>query len=114
MMRDDRGAERHGAGRRQWPRSLLGQMMLALALALLVAQAIYASLLYRAADERREVALLNAAAFEILSGPSRLSAEAARPGPRRARRPGARRGVRVVPRQLRYSLAPASPVRPDE
>lgn len=94
---------------RQWPRSLLGQTLLALALALLGAQTIYASLLYRAADERREVALLNAAAFELISGPFRLRAEAATP------RPGAvlrdpRRGMRAMPRQLRYMLAPASPV----
>lgn len=101
-----------GSGRRQWPRSLLGQTMLALAFALLASQAIYASLLYRAADERREVALLNTAAFEILSGPARLSAEVARARPQRG--PGGRRGLRVVPRELRYSLAAASPIRGDE
>lgn len=101
-----------GGGRRQWPRSLLGQTMLALAFALLASQAIYASLLYRAADERREVALLNSAAFEILSGPARLSAEVARASPQRG--PGGRRGLRVVPRELRYSLSPASPLRPGE
>ena len=118
MTGDDRGASASGADRGtrgfRWPRSLLGQTMLALALALLVAQTIYASLLYRAADERREVALLNAAAFEILSGPTRLRAEVARVRPRAPLRRGGRSGVRVVPRQLRYSLAPASPVRAQE
>ena len=92
--------------------------MLALALALLVAQAIYASLLYRAADERREVALLNAAAFEILSGPMRLNAEFARSAPRHAVGRGEMRNngrrARAVPRQLRYSIVAASPVRAEE
>lgn len=100
--------------RRQWPRSLLGQTMLALALALLGAQAIYASLLYRAADERREVALLNAAAFELISGPFRLRAEATRPGAPPAFRRENGRNVRIMPRQLRYMLVPASPVAPGE
>lgn len=94
---------------RQWPRSLLGQTMLAVALALLVAQAIYATLLYRAADERREVALLNAAAFELISGPYRLPAQASKRLPGSEFR-GPMRGVRAMPRQLRYMLAPASPV----
>ena len=98
---------------RHWPRSLLGQTLLALALALLGAQTIYASLLYRAADERREAALLNAAAFELISGPFRLRAEAARPF-RGAGLRGQGRGVRPMPRQLRYMLAPASPVRAGE
>ncbi len=98
---------------RQWPRSLLGQTLLALALALLGAQAIYATLLYRAADERREVALLNAAAFELISGPFRLRSEATRPLPGVELR-GARRVVRAMPRQLRYMLAPVSPVRVGE
>ena len=99
---------------RQWPRSLLGQTLLALALALLGAQAIYATLLYRAADERREAALLNAAAFELISGPFRLRAEAGRALSGGTRRADAPRPVRVMPRQLRYMLAPASPLRSGE
>lgn len=98
---------------RQWPRSLLGQTMLALALALLGSQAIYASLLYRAADERREATMLNAAAFELISGPFRLRAAAREPGPR-GLRPQNGRTIRVLPRQMRYTLMPAPPVRPDE
>ena len=54
---------------RLWPRSLLGQMLLALALGLLIAQSISAVLLYQAAENRREQALLNAAAFRLLSTP---------------------------------------------
>lgn len=108
------GRAPNGASGRQWPRSLLGQTLLALALALLGAQTIYASLLYRAADERREAALLNAAAFELISGPFRLRAEASRPLPGAAL-PGERRqGPRAMPRQLRYMLAARSPVTADE
>ena len=51
------------------PRSLLGQVMLALAAALLIAQAISATMLYRAATERRETAFMHAAAFQLLGGP---------------------------------------------
>ncbi|WP_232843992.1 sensor histidine kinase [Allopontixanthobacter sediminis] len=54
---------------RLWPRSLLGQMLLALALGLLVAQSISAALLYQAAENRREQALVNAAAFRLLGNP---------------------------------------------
>lgn len=100
-------------GTRQWPRSLLGQTLLALALALLGAQTIYATLLYRAADERREVALLNAAAFELISGPFRLRAETNRPWRGTGLRAGTR-AVRSMPHQLRYTLAPASPVQAGE
>lgn len=94
---------------RHWPRSLLGQTMLALALALLGAQTIYATLLYRAADERREVALLNAAAFELISGPYRMMSQGARRLPGAALR-GPARGLRAMPRQLRYMIVPNSPI----
>lgn len=52
---------------RPWPRSLLGQVLLWTALALLAAQAISAVLLYRAAEDRRETALLNTAAFRFIA-----------------------------------------------
>ncbi|GAA4642651.1 hypothetical protein GCM10023115_06840 [Pontixanthobacter gangjinensis] len=52
---------------RLWPKSLLGQMLLAVALALLVAQAISATLLYRASENRREQIALNAAAFRLVA-----------------------------------------------
>lgn len=115
-------AERDRPPPRQWPRSLLGQTMLALALALLVAQAIYASLLYRAADERREAALLNAAAFELLSGPMRMRARAGGGMHGDGRRGAAVRapgegagepGMRLA-RHMRYALSPANPVRSGE
>lgn len=52
---------------RFWPRSLMGQMMLAVAVALLLAQGIGAMLVYRAQAERREAALIHAVAFRLLS-----------------------------------------------
>lgn len=48
------------------PRSLLGQVMLALAIGLIAGQAISAVLLYRAAEQRRETALVNAIALKLV------------------------------------------------
>ena len=48
-----------------WPRSLRGQMLLAIALALFLAQGIGAFLLYRAQHERIEGALIHTAAFRL-------------------------------------------------
>lgn len=53
---------------RLWPRSLLGQMLLSVAGALLVAQAISGALLWRAEQEQRETSLLNAVAFRVIGG----------------------------------------------
>jgi signal transduction histidine kinase len=53
--------------RRLWPRSLQGQLLLAVAAALLLAQAISAVLLYRAGAERREAALVHAAAMRLFA-----------------------------------------------
>ena len=50
-----------------WPRSLQGQLLLAIALALLLAQGISAVLLYRAQAERREAALVHTAALRLFS-----------------------------------------------
>ena len=52
---------------RLWPRSLQGQLLLAIALALLLAQALSAALLYRAQTERREAALLHTAAMRLVT-----------------------------------------------
>lgn len=51
---------------RLWPRSLTGQLLLSLAAALLLAQAISATLLYRSQHERREAALVHTAAFRLI------------------------------------------------
>ena len=104
---------------RFWPRNLLGQTLLATALALLVAQSLSAFLLYRAAEERREAALINAAAFHLIGG-----ARMARPeriGEMRVWRDRAERRGRLgmggrdgFPRRLRYRLSDAPPARPDD
>lgn len=52
-----------------WPRSLLGQMLLAVAVALLVAQALSAVLLYRATEQRREAGMASNLAFQLVSEP---------------------------------------------
>ena len=51
------------------PKSLLGQMLLAVALALLVAQTISAVLQYRAAEQRREAIAANSLAFQLVMEP---------------------------------------------
>ncbi|HEX7711833.1 MAG TPA: ATP-binding protein [Sphingomonadaceae bacterium] len=54
---------------RLWPHSLLGQMLLAVALALLVAQAISAALLLHAQDVRREMGAANGLTFQLVAEP---------------------------------------------
>lgn len=51
------------------PKSSLGQMLLAVALALLVAQGISAVLLYRAQEARREFGSVNGLAFQLVAEP---------------------------------------------
>jgi len=53
--------------RRFLPKSLLGQMLLSVALALLVAQTISAVLQYRAAEQRREMFAANSLAFQLVT-----------------------------------------------
>jgi signal transduction histidine kinase len=55
--------------RRFLPNSLLGQMLLSVALALLVAQAISAVLQYRATEQRREMIAANGLAFQLVTEP---------------------------------------------
>src|SRR5690606_12508565 len=55
--------------RRFLPKSLLGQMLLSVALALLVAQTISAVLQYRAAEQRRELGALSGLAFQLVAEP---------------------------------------------
>ncbi len=70
---------------RLWPRSLQGQLLLAVAVALLLGQGINAVMLYRAQAERRDGALVNTVAFRLYGA---LREEGDRPLPRRMRRPG--------------------------
>ncbi|MDP3673985.1 MAG: ATP-binding protein [Novosphingobium sp.] len=55
-----------------WPRSLQGQLLSAIAVALFVAQGLGALLLYRAQAERREELLVNSAAFRLASAVERM------------------------------------------
>lgn len=55
--------------RRFLPRSLLGQMLLSVAIALLVAQTISAVLQYRASEQRREGIAANGLAFQLVTEP---------------------------------------------
>ncbi|HWK40519.1 MAG TPA: ATP-binding protein [Croceibacterium sp.] len=55
--------------RRFLPKSLLGQMLLSVALALLVAQTISAVLQYRAAEQRREMGAISGLAFQLVAEP---------------------------------------------
>jgi len=52
--------------RTPFPRSLLGQSLLAIAITLLIGQAVSAFLLYRAVEDRRDVATVNAVAFHLM------------------------------------------------
>ena len=49
-----------------WPKSLKGQLLLAVALALLLAQGISAALVYGAQSERRDAAIIHTAAMRLL------------------------------------------------
>ncbi len=94
---------------RLWPRSLLGQMLLSVALALLLAQLIGAALLYRAQSERRDALLVHTAAmrlFGALREDAGQSPEVTGLPPLNA--PG------VPPRELRFELSRESPIRPGE
>ncbi len=80
--------------KRLLPQSLLGQVMLVLAIGLMAGQAISATLLYRAAEQRRETGLVSALAFQLVaeSGRSNLAEREAR----RAERREARRADRIA------------------
>ena len=92
--------------RRFLPKSLLGQMLLAVGAALLVAQGISGLLLYRAAEQRRETGTANALVFQLVAEPRfdyRQSASN-RPGS-----DGQRRWQR-----LRVQRTTANPLQPGE
>ncbi|MFM5950918.1 MAG: sensor histidine kinase [Novosphingobium sp.] len=87
-----------------WPRSLQGQLLLAIALALLLAQGISAVLLYRAQAERREAALIHTAALRLFGA---ARDEGLIGGPFRHDGEGLRRGG---DRQLQVDSSAAQPV----
>lgn len=98
------------------PRSLLGQVMLVLALGLLVGQAISGLLLLRAAEQRRDATLINQIALRVVSADERgAERRAERAQLRNERR--ARRGLPPLPvSQDRPGIeaSSASPLQPGE
>src|SRR6187399_3491486 len=78
--------------RRFFPKSLLGQMLLSVALALLVAQTISAVLQYREREQRREMIAANSLAFQLVMEPR---FDFRRPNPRRPRGANAGRWQRL-------------------
>ena len=116
--------------KRALPKSLLGQVMLALATALLIAQGISGALLYRAAEQRRETALVHFAASQLVSGErreNRREQRADRSGDdtpdvdrneRRGPPPEFRRNDDArpfrIPRRLRYVESEIAPILPGE
>lgn len=100
--------------RRLYPQSLLGQVLLSVALALLVAQVVSVTLLYRAGEERRETAAITAAAFRLVGGAERAERRAAlreERGERGLRPGGPRDGAGAgLPRPLRYTVSAEAPL----
>ena len=94
---------------RLWPRSLRGQLLLAIAIALFVAQAVGTLLLYRAQAERREDALVNSAAFRVAGAVERMDG-----APDRLRESWLRDGGREGRWRFRVRVADASPQRTGE
>lgn len=90
--------------RRFLPKSLLGQMLLAVALALLVAQILSGTLLFRAESQRRESAIINTLAFQLVADP-RVSYRTS---------PERRGGHRPRLRRLRIERLPVSPIHEGE
>lgn len=93
--------------RRLVPQSLQGQMLLAVALALFVAQALSAALLYRSDEQRRETGIVNSLAFQLVAAP-RLARQRGLDGDSRdGRRGGAEnRRNRPFPRVERSDSSP--------
>lgn len=94
---------------RFWPRSLLGQVLLAVAGALLLAQAISAVLLFRAAEERRAQQVVGTLAVQL------TAASTGAPAERLARRFGDRPGERLgLAKRLRIERSATPPSLPDD
>lgn len=99
-----------------WPRSLQGQMLLAIAVALLVAQGISAVLIWRAQYERHINGLVNAAAFRLMGdrmGPPPPLPGGPPPFARRRRGPPVDDGFRL-PRPLRLMVSDRAPGQPGD
>jgi signal transduction histidine kinase len=92
------------------PRSLLGQMLLAVAVALFVAQGISAVLLYRAAEQRRETGYNNQLVFQLVAQPQIDIRQNERNGRQQSRR----LRVEVTPDYPLQAGEPRDPRREDQ
>ena len=108
---------------RFFPKSLLGQSLLAIAVTLLIGQAVSGLLLYRAAQDRRDAATVNAAAFHLLrmvnretDSPRDIRRALRRAEPEGRIDIGRGRGERRrgLPPRLSGMIADASPLLPGE
>ena len=105
---------------RLWPKSLHGQMLMAIALALLLAQGFGAVLLYRAQHERREAALVHMTAMRLFTATREFPRDGLPggdndPGPKH-RDPNAPPPPELFggPRAFRIELSATTPARPGE
>ena len=100
---------------RLWPRSLQGQLLLTVALALLLAQAIGAVLLYRAQADRRDALLVHTAALRVygaLREEAGLPVQRAMDSGHRGPPPGL--DPLESPQGLRHEILAASPLQAGE
>ncbi|MEQ8771379.1 MAG: two-component sensor histidine kinase, partial [Erythrobacter sp.] len=87
--------------KRLFPKSLLGQVMAMLALGLLAAQVVSATLLYRASEERREAAIVSSLAYRLIAEAGRSQEQILARAERREARQ--RRRARAGERERRGS-----------
>ncbi len=113
--------KRSGPLMRFWPKSLKGQMLLAIALALLLVQTFGAILLYRAQHDRREAGLIHSVAMRLFTATREYPAS--EPQTETGRKPddAGERGhgqpppeLFGGPRTFRIEHSPQSPVRAGE
>jgi signal transduction histidine kinase len=99
---------------RFWPRSLQGQMLLAIAIALLIAQGLSAALIWRMQHERHVAGIAQAAAFRLLGDQSRRPFEER--GSTGRSFPGERMPPkdRVLPRRLKLQVERTAPDQPGD
>ncbi|WP_298335463.1 ATP-binding protein [uncultured Erythrobacter sp.] len=103
------------------PSSLLGQVMVSVALALLISQVVSATLLFRASEDRRENAAVTTAAFRLINGAERaksnggpIDRERLRAQRQRLREAGGPQADQIardrLPLPLRYNVTEEQPL----
>ncbi|MFM5930093.1 MAG: sensor histidine kinase [Novosphingobium sp.] len=103
-----------GALHRIWPKSLKGQVLLAIALSLLFAQGLSAALLYRAQHARQESGLLHTAAMRLVAAHRTAEAGLSQPGETDERPIGRRELRRENAERFRIEHVDENPVRAGE